>query len=148
MSNVVYGGDLMLFIGSGTTKQPLAYSTTAKLSVSAKTRETASKDDTGKFAKKAIGKYDWNCSTDGLLSWETTTGTNYMDDVYALFLAGEEINIVFGSKTGTTPAWTVDATAKSFTGKGLITAVDLNASDGDNATYSITIEGNGLLSLV
>ncbi len=143
---LVYGGDLMLFVGTGTTKNPLAFSQSAKLSVSMKTREISSKDS-GQWTEKASGKYDWNCSTDGLLSFDVTGATSSIDMVYELFLAGEDVSIVFASKTGTTPLWTVDSTKKSFTGTALITSLDINSGDGDNATYSISLEGTGQLTL-
>ena len=142
-SKLIYGGNLMLFIGSGSTKQPLAFSQSAKLSVSMKTREISSKDS-GDWTDKANGRFDWNASTDGLLAFGVTGSTSSMETVYNLFLAGSPINVVFASKTGTNPAWTVDATKKNFSGSGIITSIDMNAGE-DNATYSISIEGTGAL---
>ena len=143
-SKLVYGGDMMLFVGSGSTKQPLAFSQSAKLSVSMKTREVSSKDS-GNWTEKANGKYDWNCSTDGLLSFSVSGNTTSMETVYSHFLAGLPINVVFASKTGTSPIWTVDSAKKNFTGQGIIAGIDMNAGDNDNATYSISIEGTGAL---
>ena len=146
-SKLVYGGDMMLFVGSGTTKQPLAFSQSAKLSVSMKTREISSKDS-GNWTEKANGKYDWNASTDGLLAFAVTGNTTSMDAIYNLFLAGTAINVVFASKTGTSPIWTVDAAKKNFSGLGVISSIDNNAGDNDTATYSISIEGTGVLSML
>jgi predicted secreted protein len=145
-SKIVYGGDLMLFIGTGTTKSPLAFSTSAKLSVSTKVRDISSKDS-GNWTDKTVGKFDWNTSTDGLLNFSATSGTTGIDTVYSYFISGTPINIVFGSKTGTTPNWTPNLTLKSFSGTAIITSIDVNGNDGDNATYSITLEGNSTLAL-
>ena len=147
-SKIVYGGDLMLFIGTGSTKTPLAFSQSAKLSVSTKTREISSKDS-GNWTDKAAGKFDWNASTDGLLSFTVTgqTGSTGIDTVFEYFLAGTPLNLVFGSKTGTSPDWTINATAKSFSGQVIVSSIDINAGDGESATYSISLEGYSALSL-
>jgi len=140
----------MLFIGSGTSKLPFAFSTIAKLSISMATKEATSKDS-GIYNEKVAGRLDWNMSTDGLLSYSLAvddTARNSIDEIYTLMIAREPINVIFASKTGTTPDWTVDATAgkKSFTGKGFITSLEQNA-DNDSATYSISIEGTGALTM-
>lgn len=145
-SKIVYGGDLMLFVGTGSTKTPLAFSQSAKLSVSTKTREISSKDS-GNWTDKAAGKFDWNASTDGLLSFNSTTGQTGIDTIFEYFLAGTPLNLVFGSKTGTSPNWTINATAKSFSGQVIVSSIDINAGDGESATYSINCEGYSALSL-
>lgn len=147
MSNVIFGGDLMLFVGTGTTKQPLAYSTSAKLSVSLKTREISSKDSSGYFTEKSAGKFDWNASTDGLISYDVTGATSSIDVVYEYMLTRKPINLIFANKSGSTPYWSVDSSKKNFSGQALITSIDMNASDNDNATYSISLEGTGELKL-
>lgn len=141
---IVYGGNMMLFVGSGTTKQPLAFSQSAKLSVNMTSREISSKDS-GNWTDKAAGKYDWNASTDGLLNFSITGATTGIDQVYNLFIAGLPINLVFAQKTGTTPFHTVDATKKNFSGTALITSIDMNAGEVDSATYTISLEGSGAL---
>jgi len=142
-----YGGDLMLFTHSGATVQALAFSTSAKLSISMKTREVTSKDSTGDFAEKLPGKFDWNVSSDQLLNFSSTGTTNSMDEVYNYFINKKLMNISFASKTGTSPSWTVDSGKKKFTGTAYITALDINAPDNDQATYSIQMEGTGVLTL-
>lgn len=147
-SQILYGGDLMLFIGTGSTKTPLAFSQNAKLSVSTKTREISSKDS-GLWTDKAAGKMDWSASTDGLMSFSTSgqTGTTGIDIVYNYMISGTPLNIVFGSKTGTSPAWTVNSGVKSFTGQAIIASIEVSAGDGDSATYSIALEGYSALTL-
>jgi len=137
-------------MGAGASKLPVAFSTSAKLSISMSTKEATSKDS-GIFTDKIAGRLDWNMSTDGLLSYSLTVDDatrNSIDDIYTLMTARLPITIVFASKTGTSPDWTVSAVApaKSWTGKGFITALEQNA-DTDSATYSITIEGTGALTM-
>ena len=151
-SNIIYGGDLILFMGSGTAKLPVAFSTSAKLSISMSTKDVTSKDS-GYNTDKIAGRLDWNMSTDGLLSYALAVDDalqTSIDELYVLMLARKSINIVFATKSGASPDWTVSAVAvagkKSFTGKGFITSIEQNA-DNDSATYSITIEGTGALTL-
>lgn len=145
-SNLVYGGDLILFTHSGATVQPLAFSTSAKLSISNKTRDISSKDS-GEWTEKQAGKFDWNVSSDALLNFSSTGTTQSMDEVYSYFTNKKLMNISFASKTGTSPSWTVDASKKKFTGTAIITSIDINAGDGETATYSISMEGSGALTL-
>lgn len=139
---LVYGGDLMVFVGS----TPIAFSTSAKLSVSVKTREISSKDSAN-WTEKQVGRYDWNCSTDALMSFIASGTTLSVEDLYASFTGGTLVNITFGSKTGTSPSWTLNTGIKYFSGQAYITAFDFNGSDGETATYSVTFEGTGTLSL-
>ena len=144
---IVYGGNMMLFVGSGATKNPLAFSQSAKLSISMKSRDISSKDS-GLWGEKASGKFEWNCSTDGLLSFSVSGSTSSIDIVYNLFLAGQPVNVVFAQKTGTSPFHTVDATKKNFSGLAMISSIDMTAGDNDNATYSISLEGASALVMV
>lgn len=145
-SKLVYGGDLMLFVGS--TKTPLAFSKDAKLTISMKEREISSKDS-GMDSEFLGGKREWSASTDCLLAFSLSGSTTSMDAVYTLFLAGLPIDLAFGSKTGTSPAWSLDIIAgkKSFSGKALITGLDITASENDTASYSISLKGTGPLTL-
>lgn len=146
INKIQYGGDMMLFVGGGTDKLPIAFSTSQKLDVSMTTREISSKDS-GYWTDRAAGKLDWNASTDALYTdvLTVTTGVNSFDELYSLMVSRTAINVVFAAKTGTVPAWTVDATKKNFTGTGFITSVSINAPNEDSTTYSITIEGSGAL---
>jgi predicted secreted protein len=145
---LVYGGDMMLFVipTSGTTKQAIAFSTSAKLSVSSKARDVSSKDS-GDWTAKEYGKFDWNMSTDQLANFVSTGTTMSCDDLYQIYVSKQKVSVAFASKTGTSPSWTVDATKKSFTGTALITSFDLNAQDGETATYTISLDGDGPLVL-
>lgn len=146
LSYLSYGGDLMLFANSGSTVQPLAFSTSAKLSISNKTRDVGSKDS-GDWAEKMAGKFEWNVSSDQLLNFSSTGTTQSMDEVFSYFVNKKIMNISFGHKTGTSPSYTVDGSKKKFTGTAYISSLDINAGDGETATYSIQMEGTGPLTM-
>lgn len=152
-SALSYGGDLMIFLvpTTGTTKQPLAFSTSAKLSVSNKSRDVSSKDS-GDWPSREYGRFDWNMSTDQLfamtLTGSTLTGSTYgADTIFAMYVAKQKVNVAFASKTGTTPSWTINSAKKSFTGQAVISSFDINSADGDNSTYSISLDGDSPLVL-
>jgi len=141
-----YGGDLMVFAHSGATKCPIAFSTSAKLSVSMKARDISSKDS-GDWTEKAAGKFDWNMSTDALANFVSTGTTMAVEDLYGFMVAKCPVNVAFGKKCGTTPAWSLCTSAKYFSGVAYITSMDINAGDGETATYSVGFEGSGALSI-
>ncbi|MZQ50429.1 MAG: hypothetical protein GT598_15635 [Bacteroidales bacterium] len=141
-----YGGDLMVFVGTGVTKTPIAFSTSAKLNVSMKTRDISSKDS-GDWTEKAAGKFDWNASTDGLSSFGATGTTHSVEDLYSCMMAKNPVNLAFGTRCGTSPSWSLNTLKKYFSGSALITSMDMTANDDETATYSVTFEGNGKLSI-
>jgi len=140
---IQYGGDLMVFVND----QPIAFSTSAKLSVSVNTRELTSKDSAN-WTEKKTGRYTWNASTDALYNMSTTGTTQSVNDLYAIFTGGTSTTIKFASKSGTSPSWTAGTSVKYFSGTAYITAFDFNASDGETASYSVTFDGTGELTLV
>lgn len=142
---IVYGGNMMLFISSGATKLPLAFSTSTKLSISTKTRDLSNRDSSN-WTEKAAGRFDWNCSSDGLMGFDVS-GSTGVETLFALMNAGLPVNVAYASKTGTSPTYTVDATKKNFTGTAIIVSLDLNTADADTGTYSISLEGSGALIL-
>lgn len=147
-SKIQYGGDLMLFATlSGVTAQPIAFSSAAKLDVSMKTRDIGSKDS-GNWDEKAAGKLSWNMSTDALMADSTVSGTTAVySELYTSMISRLPITVAFAATAGTAPAWTISAVAgkKKFSGLAYITSISLNAPDGDNASYSISLEGTGAL---
>ena len=149
MNKVINGGDLMLFIG-GTS---IAFATNHKLSISAETVETSSKDNGGKWVAKAVRKLSWNMSTENLYSINGA-GKTY-DDLFAMMTGRQEIDAVFAlekdyeTKADEVPeaGWTPITTGQ-YKGKVVITSLELNAPNGDNATFTASFEGVGALSKV
>lgn len=143
------GGDLMLFLDNKT----LAFATSHKLSVNVETVETTSKDNGGKWVSKAARKISWNVSSENLFieKGDSTKKQSAFGDLYDLMIAREPIDAVFSKATNAgedeIPAegWTADSTGK-YAGKVIITSLEANASNGDNATYSVSMEGVGELT--
>lgn len=157
MGKPINGSDLMLFIGTGNgdsvTYKSIAFATSHKLSISAETVETSSKDSGGKWTSKAVRKLSWNMSTDNLFSLDGE-GSTY-DDLFDLMTGRTEIDVVFSlekdyaSKADEVPSggWTPMTTGQ-YKGKVVITSLELNAPNGDNATFTASFEGVGALTKV
>ena len=140
----VLGKDLMLFAGG----KAIALATSCKIGMSAETIDTQSKDS-GIWNEKDIKKLGWNCSSENLFSADTDANSNTYDTLFAMMVARQPIDIAFGipsNKADELPAagWTLPAAP--YKGKALITSLELNAPDGDKATFSMSLDGTGPLA--
>jgi len=168
--NVIKGGDLMLFLkdGNGTAKS-IAFATSHTLTVSTDTQQTSTKDDGGKYQSSDYGIISWSLSSENLCSYDGA-GYNYQD-LINLMLAQTKVTATFsieGSSGSTYPyasklnsvddatgkVWapglegTIGSTADKslgYTGTVLITSVEVNAPNGENATFTVQLQGDGPL---
>lgn len=144
MKNVTKGNELMLFLNN----QSLALATSHSLSITGNTLDIASKDHGV-----------WGASEVGTISWEISSENLYTDDYHTLFnsmITRQPVTAVFGQPNNynvngldaSTNYWAPDSSvgAKYYEGPALITSLELNAPNGENATYSITLTGNGALT--
>lgn len=149
MANVVLGSDLMLFTSSAETGtfKALGAATSCKLTIQANTLETSSKDS-GCWVSKQAAKLSWNASTDNLF-----VISDYKSLVEAM-LDREEIYLQFGiigdeqrTCDNTNVTWAADTSKGTYEGKAIITSIDMNAADNENATYTVSFEGVGALEV-
>lgn len=143
MSKIVKGDELMLFKDG----KSLAYATSHSVSLTGSEISISSKDH----------GY-WGASEIGDITWEITSENLYVDSEYdSLFnamIAKSPITVTFGHANaynanglGSADNWIPDASvgAKYYQGPAIITSLQTNANTGENATYSITLKGNGAL---
>lgn len=138
----VLGKDLMLFVGG----KAIALSTSCKITVSAETIDTQSKDS-GVWNEKDVKKIGWTCSSDNTFSADANI--NGYDALFALMIAAQPVEIAFGIPANKSTEYPADGwklPLKPYTGKAIITSLDLNAADGDKATFSISLDGTGALT--
>lgn len=169
--NVIKGGDLMLFLkeANGTVKS-IAFATSHTLTVSTDTQQTSTKDDGGKFQSSDYGIISWSASSENLCSYDGA-GYNYQD-LINLMLSQTKVTATFsieGSSGSTYPysskldsvddatndVWapantgTIGSTSSKslgYTGTVLITSVEVNAPNGENATFTVQLQGDGPLT--
>jgi len=142
MANVILGTDLMLFKDN----KALAVATSCKLTINANVLETSSKDS-GKWVSKQAAKLSWNASSENLY-----TVADYKELVDAM-IARTEVELQFSTVSNSdsdngVPSNDWTPKAEGYKGNAIITAIDMNAPDGENATYTVSFEGTGALTAV
>lgn len=143
---VLKGKDLMLFVGGEAT----SLATSHTLGLNAETGDAASKDS-GAWDESTITKMSWEAGTESLMSVEE--GANSFDVMFQKFIAGEPVELVLGIPTNINtsgvPAegWTAPTTTH-YKGSALITALSVNATNGQNTTMSASFKGVGKLERV
>lgn len=143
---IIEGSDLMLFIGG----KSIAFATNHTLSISAETVETTSKDTGGMWVAKAIRKISWTMNTENLYTLEGE-GINY-DTLFDAMINKEYLEVVFTTSSTEanqvpTGGWTAKA-GQGYKGSVVVTSLELNAPNGDNATFTASFEGVGALEKV
>ncbi len=153
-SKIIEGGDLMLFVNG----HSIAFATSHSLSISTETSETTNKDIRGGWAASKVKKFSWTCNTENLYA-NSGSGTTFAD-LFDLMVAKTEITAIFGLKsqgentevptTGWTPATSLsdNASINYYTGSVVITSLEVNAPDDDNATFTCEFTGCGALTRV
>jgi predicted secreted protein len=162
---------MMLFIkeANGTVKS-IAFATSHTLTVSTDTQQTSTKDDGGKFQSSDYGIISWSATSENLCSYDGA-GYNYQD-LINLMLSQTKVTATFSieGNSGTsypyankkdsvdettddtwTPANTgsIGSTSNKslgYTGTVLITNVEVNAPNGENATFTVQLQGDGPLT--
>ena len=150
MANIKDGGDLMVFLGTDT----LAMATSHKLSVNVETVENSSKDNgNGKWQSKTAKRMSWSVTSDNLFveKGDTMKKQKAFGDLFDLMIKRQPVELVFASASNgevddiPSSGWTAAATG-TYTGSAIITSLEANAANGDNATYSVSFEGVGALA--
>lgn len=137
--SIIYGGDLTFFLDS----KPVAFSTDAKLSIKMGTREISNKDTPDWVARKKT-RLDWTGSGTAYLSDTLAVSTtNTFDMLYDAMIAGDPVDVVWAVQSGNPFAQTPHGTKKKYTSKAYITSLDPAAPDGDTASFTYSLEGDG-----
>jgi len=146
-NRISYGGDMMIFISTGSTNYPIAFSNNATLERNRDTIEVSNKDSDGN-KEYIYGDKSWSMTSDALYSYVLLSGNtrNSYDELFTMMESNTPVNVSFARKTGTNPNWTVDSTYKTYTGTALIASLPLTAPNNDLASFSIKLQGTGALT--
>ena len=144
-SQYLLGENFFVYTGDS-TKTPIGYSTECTLSISGDTIDVSSKNS-GVFAAALPGQFSWTISTSALYTTEAQFET-----LYTAMLKREPMKITFGRVTSLGDATTdistaLDKTKTYFSGTAFITSLELNAGNGEVASYSVELNGDGRLSM-
>ena len=147
-TDLVRGEDMMLYVGETvggvTTYLPIAYATSNSISYSLETVDTSSKMS-GNWKSSMPGQIGWTASSEALIS--NTTGHMSFAKLEALMIARTPILVKFGNVTASSSEFTIDAAKPSRSGSAIITALELSSEKGGVCTSSITLQGDGELTL-
>ena len=138
----ILGDELFVYINtSGTTWEPLAYSTTCSLNLTSDTIDDSNKM-AGVWTAALPGKLSWTISTEALMS---TSATGY-DYFYSKLVAREPFKIRFGQATDiSTSDFTQNESKTYYEGEAYCSSCNLTADNGAVCTMSVEFTGNGEL---
>lgn len=146
-NTIIKGRDLMLFNSDG---HSFGYATNHTFSMTAETSDISTKDH-GVWGAVEVSRYSWEITSENLYTVED------YDALFTAMTAGTAITVRFGLKqtpsnpaltpadgSTTLPYWT--SQSSYYQGQVVITNLTVNANNGENATYSITLAGVGSIS--
>lgn len=143
----IKGGDLMVFLDDTS----IALATSHTLSVNGETVDTSNKDEGGgDWSSSEVGTLSWEASTENMYTLETTHGKTY-DDLFDALVNKKLLNLVFGKKSvqaTDVPDGGWKSSTPNYKGEAYITSLELNAQNGEYATYSASFTGVGALTKV
>ena len=148
-TDLIRGEDMMLYVRENTgtdlapvwADTPVAYATSNSVSYSLDTIDTSNKL-TGNWKSALPGQIGWTVSTEALIS--NATGHMSFQTLETMMIARQPIVVKFG-KVGA--GFALDTTTTYRSGYAIITALDLNTERGGICTSSITLQGNGKLTV-
>ena len=137
---ILNGTEIKVY-STGTTNL-VAFAQNCTLNVNHSPREITNKESNG-FKEILEGLRDFSIDIDGAYAWTNAAGaalTNGIDDVLEtnVLNARQAVTFIFGDTTTTSDV--------SYSGSGFITSVSLTGGTEDTATYSMSIEGTGVLT--
>ena len=142
----IKGGDMMLFVNG----KSIAYATSHTLTISADTQDTSNKDEGGgNWSANEASTLSWSAQSENMYSLDGA-GSNF-DDLFDIMVAKTPVTATFSKKTETAvnvpeSGWT--ASKPDYEGKVVITSLELNAPNGEYATYTVQFTGIGALQKV
>ena len=137
---ILNGTELKVY--SAGTPNLVAFAQNCTLNVNHSPREITNKESGG-FKEILEGLRDFSIDVDGAYAWTNAAGaalTNGVDDTLEtnVLNARQAVTFIFGDTATTSDV--------SYSGSGYITSVSMTGGTEDSATFSLTIEGTGVLT--
>ena len=142
-ASIIKGNMLMVFYAG----KALGFSTNSTATVTTNTTTVTTKDH-GDYPSTLAQSISWEITSENLYT------TKEYDDLFTTMMAGDPITVRFGLKqTPADPSMNVadgnmalpywNSQNTYYEGKVVITSLVANANNGENATFSVTLTGNG-----
>ena len=137
---ILNGTEIKVY-STGTTNL-VAFAQNCTLNVNHSPREITNKESGG-YKEILEGLRDFSIDIDGAYAWTNAGGTaltDGVDDVLEtnVLNARQAVTFIFGDTASTSDI--------SYSGSGFITSVSITGATEDTATYSLSIEGTGVLT--
>lgn len=148
--NIVKGDEMQLFIQEGDIVKTLGYATAHTFSRSAETEDVASKDH-GLYPSTNVKRITWTVQADCLYTDADydalVTAMDAAQPIYAYFchVSNYDTKGLSGIGEGTVSYW---AGGAGYKGKAIIANLDGTFNNGENATFSLTLNGVGSLDKI
>ena len=141
--NLIRGDEFFLYVQtSGNTYAPVAYATSASISISQETLDCSNKMS-GVWSNALAGKLSWTVSTSALMSYKNT-GYSYF---YDKMVARTPFLIKFGQVTDLSAEdFDADDTKTYYTGQAYLTSLNLSSDNGSVASFDVEFQGDGALT--
>jgi predicted secreted protein len=135
---VIDGGDILLSVQG----KVIACATSHSIELTNAVREISCKGS-GDFTSAEYGRFSWTASTDALLNLgkDSATYVSYAD-LMALMIAKTIVSVESEYDQDGDAANTL-----TLTGNCIITSISQSAPDSDNASYSVSLQGRGALTV-
>lgn len=139
-TGLVNGTDLLLKIGSSDTNEVLvAFATSCSLEISMDEIDQTNKESGG--WKQIIGGLrSWSVSADALYQNEAESSKTAFTDFWGNIENRTEVFVEL------TRAGTLTSDNKYYHGKAYVTSLSVNGGTEDQATFSVTLTGSGVLT--
>lgn len=151
----VSGNRLMIFDEDGNS---FAFATNHTLTINGETSDVSTKDH-GLYGSAMINKINWEISTENLFPLDADGADSEFSKLMDYMTSRSAVTIYFGLKQETSEdgliqgkgnidqdAWKKSTTSFLYKGKVIITSLSLNAPNGEEASYSATLQGIGSLT--
>lgn len=148
----IKGSSIMLFVKNNGVNKAIAYATNHTLEISSELTNTSNKDQGGgDWSSQEVGQLSWTVSSENFYALDSSQNT--YNDLFDLMIAKQPIDVMFASKAETTINDVVNTSTgywtpavPKYTGKALINTLNLNAPNGDYATFTVNLTGAGALT--
>lgn len=142
--SIIKGQNLRLFIQTeGGTLKCIAAATDCSVNINANLEESSTKDSTNDWQQQECTGKSWDCSTNALVVIDAAEDGATAFDIASM--VGQKITVKLQQTNGEKNREAVSA-GKNLTGQGIISSWSLTAGNRQNATYSVSISGNGQLA--
>ncbi len=138
---VIKGQNLRITLGG----KFIAFATSCTVHVSTDLEESSTKDSTNNFREQQPTGIGWDISVDALYSVDTDDSGMNAVDALDIILAQQKVGVTFEKTSGEKNRQTTSGTVK-YTGNAWVNDVNINATNRQNASYSLQAQGDGPLT--